>query len=185
MLKHRASKAVLKTIQETKPFCIQPSKSYRTLTLLIIFKQCKESVATAAVLAGCQYMNKGCLDFTTLSLILHWKFDRPSYHLILPSANHPDSKQKHQQKTTAAQTFFPHLTMLLGETLSWSQCEQVMRHSQAWWEEEAWWKVFPEKTQKPNRELSAYWPHISFALRTEEGRVSKPLTFTAFVQEQL
>lgn len=52
-LKRRGSKAVLKTIQETKPFFIQPFKSWRTLTLLIIFKQSKEIVATVAVMAGC------------------------------------------------------------------------------------------------------------------------------------
>lgn len=90
--KRRGSKAVLKTIQEAKPFCIQPSESYRTLTLLIIFKQSKEFVATAAVPAGSQYANKGCLDFTVLSLILHWKFDQPSYHLILLSAKHLTEK---------------------------------------------------------------------------------------------
>lgn len=52
-LERRGSKAVLKMIQETKPFFIQPFKSNRTLTLLVIFKQSKETVATVAVVAGC------------------------------------------------------------------------------------------------------------------------------------
>lgn len=52
-LKGRGSKEVLKTIQETKPFFIQPFKRERTLTLLVIFKQSKDTVATVAVVAGC------------------------------------------------------------------------------------------------------------------------------------
>lgn len=106
--KRRGSKAVLKTIQETKPFCIQPSKSYRTLTVLI-FKQSKESVATAAILAGCQNVNKDCLDFTALSLILHWKFDQP-YHLILLSANHPDRKHKNTSRRQQLLRPFSHIS---------------------------------------------------------------------------
>lgn len=106
-LKRRGSKAVLKTIQEAKPFCIQPSESYRTLTLLIIFTQPKESVATAAVPAGCQYANKGCLDFTALSLILRWKFDQPSYHLILLSANHPTENIKTLAEKHSCPDLFP------------------------------------------------------------------------------
>lgn len=74
-LKHRGSKAMLTTIQETNPFCIQPSKRYRTLTVLIIINRSKQSVATAAVVAGCQNVNKDFLDFTALSLTIHWKFD--------------------------------------------------------------------------------------------------------------
>jgi len=101
---------VLKTIQETKPFCIQPSKSYRTLTLLITFKQSKESIATVAVLAGCQYANKGCLDFTALSLTLHWKFDRSSYHLILLPENHADRKQKNTSRKPQLLRSFSHIS---------------------------------------------------------------------------
>lgn len=109
-LKRRGSKAVLKMIQETKPLCIQPSKSYRTLTLLIVFKQSEESVATMAALADCQYVNKGCPDFTALSLILCWKFDQPSYHLILLSANHPDRKQKNIGRKPQLLRYFSHIS---------------------------------------------------------------------------
>lgn len=75
-----------------KPFYIQLSKSYRTLTLLIIFIQSRESIATALLLKDCQYANKGCLDISPPSLILQWKSDQPSYHLALLSAHHPDTR---------------------------------------------------------------------------------------------
>lgn len=108
-LKRRGSKAVLKMIQEAKPFCIQPPESYRTLTLLIVFKQPKDSVATVAALADCQNANKGCPDFTALSLILRWEFDQASCHLILLSANHPDRKQKNTSRKPQLLRPFSHI----------------------------------------------------------------------------
>jgi len=57
-----------------------------------------------------------------------------------------------------------------------------MGHSEARWKEEAWWKIQNKfslkKPQKPNRELSAYWPHLSFAFGTEEGGERERALFT-------
>lgn len=52
-------------------------------------------------------MNKGCLDFTVHSPVLHWKFDQPSLPPDSPTSKPTGQKPEKQQKTATAQNFFP------------------------------------------------------------------------------